>query len=244
MKILPVGILLLLAACSNEPAAQRKQATPAVTPSAEKPQQIAGAPPASPVKPPAAKGRFAPRDECASAPGAAEFRRALANAVRMRDVSAMAGLADPAIKLDFGGGSGLATLRERLAGDGGKQLWAELDSILALGCALQHGNLVLPWLFAQDLGGIDPYSAMIVTGIDVPVRASASHNGKAIAKLSWAAVELVGGLLPDAAFQHIRVPGGPAGYIATSALRSPLDYRIIADRKNGEWKIGAFIAGD
>ena len=156
----------------------------------------------------------------------------------------MAGLADPAIKLDFGGGSGLATLRERLAGDGGKQLWVELDSILALGCALQHDNLVLPWLFAQDLGAIDPFSAMIVTGNDVPVRASATSDASVTATLSWTAVELVNGLLPDAAFQHIRVPGGQAGYIATSALRSPLDYRIIANRKNGEWKIGAFIAGD
>ncbi len=244
MKILPVAGLLVLAACSNEPAAPREQAVPHVSPSAIKPQQTAGPAPAAPVKPQPAKGRFAPRDECASVPGAAEFRRALANAVRMRDVSGMAGLADPAIKLDFGGGSGLATLRERLAGDGGKQLWAELDSILALGCALQHDNLVLPWLFAQDLGAIDPFSAMIVTGNDVPVRASATSDASVTATLSWTAVELVGGLQPDAAFQHIRVPGGQAGYIATSALRSPIDYRIIANQKNGEWKIGAFIAGD
>ena len=164
--------------------------------------------------------------------------------MRTRNVRALIRLADPAIKLDFGGGSGAASLRERLTGAGGKQLWAELDQILTLGCAVDHGSLVLPWLFAQDLGSLDPYSAMIVTGKDVPLRASASSEAKVIAAQSWSAVELVKGLQPDAPFQHVRVPGGPTGYIATASLRSPLDYRIRASRTDGEWRIGAFIAGD
>jgi hypothetical protein len=78
----------------------------------------------------------------------------------------------------------------------------------------------------------------------VPMRGSASGTGPVVARLAWTAVELTKGLQPEAALQHVRVPGGPSGYIATASLRSPLDYRIIASRKNGDWRIGAFIAGD
>jgi hypothetical protein len=251
MNFPTIAALLLIAGCSSEPAAEREQsatASPVGASPAPAPEVLASADPSpSPTNeaiPLFVRGKFAPRDECAVVPGAIAFRLELANAVRTRNASALAILAEPAIKLDFGGGTGKAALRERFSGPGGKELWAELDQILPLGCALDHGNLVLPWLFTQDLGKLDPYSAMIVIGNAVPMHGSASDDGRVVATLSWTAVDLVKGLQPEAAFQQVRVPGGPSGYIATASLRSPLDYRIIASRKNGDWRIGAFIAGD
>ena len=55
----------------------------------------------------------------------------------------------------------------------------------------------------------------------------------------------VRGGCPAKRFQQVRVSGGSGtGYIATSFLRSPVDYRLIASRSGATWRITAFIAGD
>ena len=41
-----------------------------------------------------------------------------------------------------------------------------------------------------------------------------------------------------------RTPKGRRGYVRTSEARSLLDYRIIFGRRDGEWRITAFVAGD
>jgi hypothetical protein len=121
-------------------------------------------------------------------------------------------------------------------------LWEELAAILPLGCAVQDGALVMPWYFAQAFD--DPFSAMIVTGSEVALRSEAAADTAALTTLSWQAVELVGGLQPGKPFQQVRVPGGVQGFVATSELRSVLDYRLIANRNDGAWRITALIAGD
>ena len=41
-----------------------------------------------------------------------------------------------------------------------------------------------------------------------------------------------------------RTPKGRRGCVRTSEARSLLDYRIICGRRDGAWRITAFIAGD
>ena len=102
------------------------------------------------------QGRFAPRDECGILPGYSEFREALESAVAKRDAKSLAAIADPKIKLDFGGGGGRAELQSRLSG-AELPLWEELDEILDLGCAVNAPNSTsMPWYFAQDMGDVDP----------------------------------------------------------------------------------------
>ena len=192
----------------------------------------------------APQGRFAPRNDCIGLPGAKPFFLALENAVTKRDDAALLSITDAKVKLDFGGGAGLQGFRERLADPDGR-LWLALERISTLGCAhAANGDLVMPWYFDQDMDGVDPALALIVTGADVPVRQSAAVTAPVVDTVSWDSVTLTGGLDPKAAFQKVRTGAGKEGFVASDQLRSPLDYRLRASRFGEDWRIVSFVAGD
>jgi len=199
--------------------------------------------------PPNRPGAYAPRDECAKTPGARAFTTSLRGAIARRDVRAAVELAASDIRLDFGGGSGRAELRRQLTGSEGPTLWREFEEAVNLGCAISEGDMVFPWLFAQDLGDVDPFDALVVTGPAVPLYARANARAAPIARLNWQLVIAQGeGLAPDARkrpLRRITVINSPLeGYVPTGSLRSPLARRLIVSRQGADWKITAFVAGD
>lgn len=199
--------------------------------------------------PPNRPGAYAPREECQTAPGARAFAASLRGAILRRDANALLDLSADGIKLDFGGGEGKALLRERLSGSEGPNLWRELSLAANSGCALSEGDLVFPWMFAQDLGDVDTYDAMVAAGPAVPLYRRASARGGPITRLNWQIViaqwENSG---PDEArrpFTRVLVINSPLkGFVDSSQLRSVIGYRLIASRQGSGWKIAAFIAGD
>ena len=183
---------------------------------------------------------YPPQDECAKLPGFAAFRDALFIAVRKRDAAALTALADPAVNLDFGGGSGTDEWRKRL--ESSPALWGELAELEGLGCAQDGGVVTMPWIFSRVPDAVDAYRAMLVTDKGVPLHIESAAEAKELAKLDWALVETVG--TPEAgAFREV-TSGTSRGFVEAAKLRAVLDYRLIADRQNGEWKVTAFVAGD
>ena len=190
------------------------------------------------------KGNFAPRDDCAEIPGATAFRRKLAEAVLARDAEAVAALAEPAVRLGFAGDDGRDRLRAKLPENKG-ELFGELEALLRLGCASDAmGGITMPWFFAQDYGDLDSYSAMLVMGTDVPLLAADKAGAAVKQTLSWDLVTLDKGWFPEKPFQEATTLSGAKGFVPTNKLRSMLDYRLLATRQNGVWKISAIVAGD
>lgn len=232
------GVALLVAACSQDDAPSEQVAA-----AAEEIVETAQGAEATPEVP---AGPYAPLEECGDLEGAAEFRQRIAEAVKARDADAFVSLAAEDIKLDFGGGSGADELRRRLSAED-SALWSALDRLLTLGCAANaQGGMTIPRYFEQDIPG-DPFQTMIVTGADIPL--INPEHGKPIDRISWDAVTLVDGLRAEAPFQLVRYESESAdepheGYVATKALRSVVDYRLVATRRNGKWSIISFIAGD
>ena len=183
---------------------------------------------------------YPPQDECAKLPGFAAFRDSLFRAVRKRDAAALAALADPAVNLDFAGGSGIDEWRKRL--ESSPALWGELAQLDGLGCADDGGVVTMPWIFSRVPDAVDAESAMLVTDNGVPLRIGPTADAKDLAKLDWALVATVGAS-EAGAFREV-TSGKSRGFVETAKLRGVLDYRLIADRQNGEWKVTAFVAGD
>ncbi len=241
--------VLLLAACSqaDAPSEEMEQAAEGMVAAVD---EQAG---------PAAQGPFAPRNECADLPGAAQFLHDLNAAVAAQDAEALVALAAEDIKLDFGAGGGTAELQRRLAEPGG-DLWGVLAELAELGCAANsQGGLTLPWYFEQRFPVPDPFGAFVVTGTDVPLRSAPRADAPILARLDWAAVELAPGGPEAPGMRHVRVvpepgegedsagapgPPPPTGYVAEDDLRSIVDYRLTAASRNGKWRIISFLAGD
>ena len=253
-----LAIAALLAACGGAERGERSSAGQETRATAPRP--VRSAPPSVPASPaetvspepsetaeapaPTKLASYPPRDECARLPGFAAFREALFSAVRARDAEALAALAHPDVKLDFGGGAGPDELRRRLT-ETRPELWGELAGLASLGCAADAGVATLPWIFARVPDAADPYRAMWVTGAGVPLRAKGAAGAQELARLDWALVNVVGASFdPKAAWVEVETAGKTRGYVAGARLRSVLDYRLIADREGDAWKITAFIAGD
>jgi hypothetical protein len=232
-----IALVLALAACEREsaPSDTVKEAADTIV------GQVDGSTPA----PKLAVGKYAPRDECQDQPGAEDFRRTLAKAVKDRDADALAALAAPDVKLDFGGGTGIGELRTRLAKKDWS-LWDELDQLMELGCAVnEQGGITMPWYFAQPIDEVDHAMGMLVTGEKVPLHKDASADSPTVTEISWDVVELKGGLQPGDKFQEVVTPDGKtAGFVATDKLRSLLDYRLIASSRDGKWSFTSLVAGD
>jgi hypothetical protein len=238
----------LLGACQSqvEPSPSPSgSASAAASPIASQPPSSTGATSAllDGLVVPQQPGRFAPRDECGKLPGAREFREKLAAAVLARDADGIAALAAPEVKLGFGGDDGRARLLAKLK-EPDSEVMRELGVLLSYGCANRDGGMTMPWHFAQDAGDVDGYDAMVVTGADVPMLATGDANAAVRKRLSWDLVELSAGLHSERPFQQVKAADGTQGYVATDRLRSLLDYRLLADRENGEWRISAILAGD
>lgn len=191
-------------------------------------------------------GPYAPRNECLDLPGAKLFFVELSAAVRNRDADALLKLTSPQVQLDFGGGSGLTTFKERLADKDGR-LWEEIEALLDLGCAHEaNGDMTLPWYFAQPMKVEDPFEAMLVVAEDVPVLAEPRAGAKPVANLSWDLVDLAaeGGETAPEGFTAVETQDGQRGYIANDKLRSLVDYRLSMSPKGEGWEIVSFVAGD
>ena len=255
MRLLPLlAISLALSGCQGEKSKQSANSEAQGQSGATQPG-TSTAPAATPAAPdsaiaqlldgavnPRQQGIYPPRDDCGPVPGARAFREKLARAVLTKDVEAIVALSDGHVKLGFGGVDGRENLRKRLQDPA---YLAEWKAVLGLGCAIDPGGqLVLPWHFAQELGVDDPYSAMLVTASEQPLLEQASPQGARLGTLSWDTVSLVDGLKPDAAYQQVRTRNGKTGFVETRALRSLLDYRLLATSRGSTWRVTAMVAGD
>ena len=236
---------LALAGCGPDATpAPAPTASPSATVSATPLPEPSEAPEAEPSAEPSriAGATFAPRDECSSAPGFPAFHKSLVSAIKARDDEALATLAAPDITLDYGGGSGADELRKRL-GEPDRKLWSELDGILPLGCAVEGGLAAMPWVFWNVPEQVDSYSAMLVTGEDAELLDG--RKGKPLGQIGW---RIVGTdplkYDPKARMTQVTLDTGEKGWVESRRLRSLLDYRLIAEPKDGTWQITAFIAGD
>ena len=157
-------------------------------------------------------------------------------------------LVDPQVHLDFGGGHGWDLMQERLVSED-YQLWEELDQVVRLGCARGYeDSLVMPYYWAQDIGERDPYGTYVVLGDRVPLFAR-EEGERVLRHLRWQYVELIAYLehvdgIEDAVRLEVKLEDGTRGYVERAKLRALIDYRLLAERREGRWVITTFIAGD
>ena len=144
-----------------------------------------------------------------------------------------------------------------------KDLWDELEAIIALGGVYYQAGefrqsnrgkcFAAPYLFTEfDSTLFDGYSHGYEAVIDKGVRvyAEKSINSKEIDTVDYNILEYhydsseqLWELGPDD-FISVTTLSGAAGYIQWKYLRSPIDFRLCIEQKDGEWELLWLIAGD
>jgi hypothetical protein len=179
------------------------------------------------------------------------LRARLLEAVQQRDSAFI--LSNLALDIfnSFGGNAGLAGFEEAWKpGQPNSKLWPTLATVLALGGSFQNENtFAAPYTYSRFPDQLDAFGHGVIVGENVRVRQMATADSPVVASLSFDVVEVTewetkssgGG---KQSWVKVKLASGQQGYIASAYVRSPLDYRIVFEKRQGRWLITTLVAGD
>jgi hypothetical protein len=171
-------------------------------------------------------------DQSASDPTFLAFKVRLLGALQRRDVPALIAAVDPKVRVSFG---------ENLDRPAQSRIWSELAAVLRLGVTRDEAEFIAPYVFTRFPQTLDAYTHAAIIRLGVIVRRSPSAAYPKVAELDHALVQLSGGRRNG--WVEIRTDEA-AGWVRQEDVRSPLDYRAFFEKKNGSWKLTAFVSGD
>ncbi|MGH9632187.1 MAG: hypothetical protein ACRD7E_28105, partial [Bryobacteraceae bacterium] len=98
----------------------------------------------------------------------------------------------------------------------------------------------------------DPFEWEVIIRPSAEVRAEPDLEAPVIETLCYDVVKIDHkGSVIDPNSERLRVlwrkittPGGKAGYVAGTDIRSSVDYRAFFERKNGKWLLTLLVPGD
>ena len=189
--------------------------------------------------------RLPPVDRCAGEADFAQFRSAIEDAVTRKDAAALRKLAASNIQSNFGGEGSWSEFASTWALNEPQtsKLWDKMQEVMALGCAkTEDGGRVFPGLFDDVSEDVDVFE-LLVARPGAVLRASADKQAPAIMRLDWTSTLQIESPAPEN-WVKVQVPSGETGWVETDLLISPLDYRLVSEKRDGRWQITAFIAGD
>jgi hypothetical protein len=202
-----------------------------------------------------------PVDQAGEVPEFAAWRDILIDAVRRRDTEAVVALADPAIRLSFGDSSGRDTFRAWLNGiedmpGSGEVYWQALEDALALGGTWEDWDdggraFCAPYTFKAEFPPeLEVFDVAMVVQADAELRRGPDLREPVVATLGYDILVVDDwGWNPE----HPEEPhwmsvhttdGAHAGWIESTAVRSPVDYRACFTEAESGWALELFVAGD
>jgi hypothetical protein len=187
---------------------------------------------------------LAPVDEAPRRPDFVAFRQQLREIIARRDTQALLRSVDPQIKIGFDGDDGIEAFKRKLE-SADVDLWRELDAVLALGGTFDGADaFVAPYVFSRWPEAFDSFEHVAVIGSGVRVRAKPSLDAPILAKVTHALLKLGPDGYPEGPWIGVRLPDGRAGFVASTLVRSPIDYRAYFMFADGAWRLTFFVAGD
>ena len=123
--------------------------------------------------------------------------------------------------------------------------WRDLETVLREGGAFDgEGNFVAPYTFnVEPPEGMDPFEVLIVTGSGVALRDRPIRYGALVARLDYSIVKHVN-WVSGTSFVEVETEEGATGFVHQDYVRALVDYRAYFARRDGDWKMITFVAGD
>lgn len=204
------------------------------------------------------KDLLLPVDEASLDPDFQKFRESFLVAVGKKDLAFLKKRLSPDIRYSFGENHGVnGFLQEwQLNKNPDKSgVWSELARVLELGGSFDEKRAVFtaPYVFSRFPSNLDAFTYTAVIRDNVSVLSAPNPDSSIIMGLSFKILKLAdsksynstGSTLTGEAstWRKVETPSG-AGFINTAYIRSPVDYRAMFRKEDGEWKMILFVAGD
>jgi hypothetical protein len=196
--------------------------------------------------------RLPPVDEAPRDPSFHTFRRVLLRAIARRDARHLYRVTDPKIMFSFGDDPGREGFwRQWRPERRDSKLWGELQRVLSLGGSFDtvegRRHFSAPYVFSKWPDRYDDFAHVAVTGRDVALRSRPVHRAPVLARLDYDIVRIKDGTATKgspSAWVPVTTMAGRSGYVQGRFLRSPTDYRAGFEKRQGQWRMTFFVAGD
>ncbi len=181
------------------------------------------------------------------------FRQKLIEVVKNQELKSLVGILDPNITSSFGGDGGIKEFKEMWKLDSPKsEFWNEMLTVITNGGVFSDKNTFsAPYSFDRFPEDLDAFEHQIIFGSNVNLRSQPNNSSKLISQLSYNIVKVdyeksVKDKRKEEKYLWFMVEtlGGKKGFVDSKYVRSPIDYRAVFEKKNGKWKMTAFVAGD
>lgn len=196
-----------------------------------------------------AKGKLPPLDESAKDASFLAFQTQLVKAIAERDVVSLMAMVSPQIRSSFGDGGGKKEfgIYWKLDKPKESELWGKLGEAVKLGCARMPNSreYAAPYVYARFPDEFDSFDHVAVVVADAKLYAQPKTQSAILETLRWDILKR-GDENPKAPAGWIRVQTlkGRSGWVQAAAIRSPIDYRAIFEKRGGKWQMTAFVSGD
>ncbi len=187
--------------------------------------------------------RLPPVEQCTTEAGFEQFRERLKEVVARKDERALLSMLTEDVTVDFGGGSGPPAFAANWQFDqaGESPVWSELSEALSFGCAPTGDHLVAPSFVTQFPAELDAFVTVIVRP-GTRLRASESDGAADLGKLDWHLATVTDE--DDGEWLGVQLVDGREGFVRRDQVVNPLDFRLVFTKREGQWRITAFVAGD
>lgn len=197
-----------------------------------------------------------PVDEGKTDASFSAFREKTLAAARRRDSKYILSITDLKIKNSFGGNDGIREFQKTWKLDRAQsKFWEEFVTVLSSGGTFDKESRIktfqAPYTFTEFPEDLDAFEHQAIFGSSVNLRSKPQATAPIVAALSHNVVKVdfansVKDKTKADAYLWLKIEtlGGQKGFVQSKYVRSPIDYRAIFEKKNGRWKMTAFIAGD
>ncbi len=200
-------------------------------------------------------GKVLPVDEGLSDPGFKEVRDKILEAIKKRDYQYLLDNTSKSIVFGSGANQGIEAFKKFWKPESpDSELWKELEDALLLGGRFQDEGKAgksfwAPYVFHNFPGETEETGMAVITGSDVPVRATPSSLSPVIATLSFEIVKLsqeegqpIAETIDGKSYPWIGIilPDKKSGFVYGKFIRSPSGYRAVFDKIDGRWTLTYF----
>jgi len=185
-------------------------------------------------------------DEASRDASLVDFREVLSHIIERRDIHGLVRMLDPSVKSSLAAPPGPQEFINHYDLENATSRgWLLLQRIAdSGGVFLGPTEFCAPYYSAAFPAGLNPYTHGVVKGTGVPMYGAAS-GGRTVALLDDSIVAFAPGALEDSVARVlVKTRDGKTGYVARSAILSPLDYRLCFTKGQDGWRISAFVGED
>ncbi len=193
----------------------------------------------------ATRPRVWPMDEAPRNLAFEGVRNGLRTATQNRDARGVATFFATDALLDFGGGAGPDELIRRLNDPvGGEALWTELEAALSMGAVqTARDTFCMPYVWCAERisARLDTDMTAWVTSRIAVLRSAPDMDADVVELLRYDVLEIHG---YEGDWARVMSVMGEDAWLHRSMYRTPYDFRILVNLRDGRWQVTAFVAGD